>query len=152
MAHGRKAIGSVNTFILLTSSCTLALGVIVNRAGRARLAAALTFVTALLGGTFLLLKGIEYGLHVHEGIVPGVSAGAKGPAAFWTLYYVATAFHAVHVAVGFCVLLIVACVLALGRRSNGWHHAFENAALYWHYVDVVWIFLWPLFYLTGGHG
>jgi cytochrome c oxidase subunit 3 len=146
-----KVLGSINTIVLLVSSAILAVAVELRRAGRARFAAALTLVTAALGAVFLAIKFTEYAHHFHEGIYPGArgayfaSHHTPGLPTFWTLYFLATGLHAVHVTVGICVLTYRG-VRDLTRPTHV--HVLEATALYWHLVDVIWIFLWPLFYLA----
>jgi cytochrome c oxidase subunit 3 len=134
-------IGGVNTLVLITSSFAIAWAVHRERASRACLGAVLA-----LGLTFLVLKAYEWGEHVRDGIVPG--AGFHGPdreagiRLFVTLYYGMTGLHALHVIVG---LALVSWLYARARRGL----ALELVALYWHFVDIVWVWLWPMFYLLG---
>jgi cytochrome c oxidase subunit 3 len=146
------AIGTGNTLILITSSFTVALALHAVRGDRPRRAAALLLFSIACGIAFLLLKGIEYAHHFHEGIFPGASyryAGLPtgGAKVFFTLYYLLTGLHAIHVVAGLVVLswLTVGC-LSLAY-SSARHVHLELGALYWHLVDVVWIFLWPMLYL-----
>jgi len=133
IAHNLRWVGSLNTFILIASSFTVAFAVHSARHFRPLLAA-----TFLLGFAFLGLKTYEYADHLAEGIAPGVNV-------FYSLYYVTTGAHAIHVIIG----LIVIAVLFWKAE----HARVELGALYWHLVDVIWIFLWPLYYLTdGGRG
>lgn len=127
--HADKVFGSINTALLLVSSTCVASGV---RAGPAR-RFAFTIAAALIGIVFLGIKTHEYVGHFHAGLMPGSSP-------FWTLYFTMTGLHAVHVAAGVTALF---CVCFTKRET-----VYENVALYWHFVDAVWIFLWPLFYLA----
>lgn len=140
-------IGSVNTLVLLISSTSAALAELSLRRGRAGTARALLLLTVLLGCVFLGLKGLEYAHHWREGIRPGARyafAGLAGPGSslFFTLYYLMTGLHALHVVAG----LVALTWLGLSARINA-GKAVELAVLYWHLVDIVWIFLWPLLYL-----
>jgi cytochrome c oxidase subunit 3 len=151
--------GSLNTFVLLTSSFLVALAVHSLRHDRARIAARLTYATALLGLAFLAIKGYEYYDHFHHGIFPGghghwftEKPRDIGAAAFWTLYFAMTGLHAIHVIVGVGVLTVLAWLVNEHRVLSEAPFALENGALYWHLVDIIWLFLWPLFYLTKGHG
>lgn len=155
--HNAVALGSTNTAILLGGSTLAAVGVALYRRGRAGAGAALFATTAALGLVFLGVKSTEYALHFREGIYPG-GAGEffadhpeRGYAVFFTLYYWMTGLHALHVIVGIGLLAWVA--LWSTRRKVGVHgsHRAELVALYWHFVDVIWIFLWPMFYLLGRH-
>jgi cytochrome c oxidase subunit 3 len=136
-------IGGTNTMILLASSFAMAWAIHVMRAER-RPTRALACVLAL-GTAFLCFKAVEWGVHIHDGFTPGTAGDlpARGTALFFTLYYLMTGLHAAHVIAG---LVLVAWTLALARRGTG-HLAVELVGLYWHFVDAVWVFLWPLFYL-----
>ena len=139
--HSTKILGSINTAVLLLSSTLVALAVHLLRGGRSGRAALLVAGTIALGAVFVAIKLVEYAKHLDEGVRPG-----DGP--FWTLYYVTTGLHAIHVLVGMTVLALVLLGIA-GRRVHAERvYVLENAALYWHLVDVIWIFLWPLYYLT----
>lgn len=149
-----KVLGSINTGVLLTSSTLVAGGVHALRAGRSRLAGGLVAGTMALGFVFLIIKFTEYGEHFREGIYPGSYGryftvhATRGLAEFWTLYYTMTGLHAVHVTVGLCVLGAMLLGLRRGSVAQATAHRLEIGAIYWHLVDVVWIFLWPLFYLA----
>ena len=149
-----KVLGSMNTLVLLTSSTCVAIAVHVFREGRRRLARALVFATVALGAVFLALKMTEYGLHFREGIFPGgrgdwfLAHTTPGLSTFWTIYFCATGLHATHVVAGMTFLSIVGRSVLNGRLAPSHAHRLELAAVYWHLVDVVWIFLWPLFYLA----
>jgi cytochrome c oxidase subunit 3 len=141
----------------LTSSFLIALAVHGLRHGRTRAAAILAAATALLGVLFLLIKGYEYYDHFRHGIFPGgqgpwFSEGTRlpGTAAFWTLYFLMTGLHALHVIVGVVVLAVLGILVARRRIVPAAPHALENGAMYWHLVDIIWLFLWPLLYLTKG--
>lgn len=143
--------GTVNTYVLITSSLTVALGVGAARADRPRTTAGLLVVSILLGLLFLGLKAVEYTGHLHEGIAPGRyyqfhemdTAGAR---TYFTLYYLMTGLHALHVVAGLVVLAWLATRAFRRRYSSSRHVGLELGALYWHLVDLIWIFLWPLFY------
>ena len=149
-----KSIGSVNTGVLLTSSTLVALALARARAGHGRGAAHFAWLATALGVVFLALKGLEYAEHIEKGIVPGSTAAAYGALAargtdsFWALYYFATGLHALHVAVGVAVLLWFGVRLRRCDDVKPMLHSFEAAGLYWHFVDLVWLFLWPIFYLA----
>lgn len=152
--HNEVAIGSANTFVLITSSFTVAWAVHALRAGARRMAVLAVGVTVLFGLIFLGLKAIEYTHHFREGIYPGAGyalASLPGPGArhFFTLYFFMTGLHAMHVIGGLTALVLIGWATHRGRVNPDHPTALENAALYWHLVDVVWIFLWPLLYLVG---
>jgi cytochrome c oxidase subunit III len=156
LEHSQKTIGSINTVILLTSSYSAASAVLALRAGRRARTILLLFVTIGLGLSFIALKLYEYSVHFREGIFPGGAGAfferfhAAGTAPFWTLYYVMTGLHVIHVTAGLCVLLWMAGKVARRKVAPPHDHPLSLAAMYWHLVDIIWIFLWPLFYLTGG--
>jgi len=152
--HSALAIGTINTGILLTSSLLVALAVHSVREARARAGALLLAGAVLLGAAFLALKGTEYAAHLREGIAPGVRGQADalatpGARAFFNLYYLMTGLHAVHVLAGSIVLAWLAVQTARGVYGPAEHDhvALELGGVYWHFVDVVWLFLWPMFYL-----
>lgn len=152
-AHANVALGTANLFILLTASLIAVLGEGAVRASRLRPAAALFFVTALLGVAFLVLKGIEYGQHFEEGIFPGsayrfAALPTRGANLFFTLYYALTGLHALHLAAGVGLVSWIAVGCLRDRYSSASKSRVENSVLYWHLVDIFWMFLWPLFYLT----
>jgi cytochrome c oxidase subunit 3 len=140
--------------VLLVSSYFVALALHELRKGRRGISVGLTCLTIVLGAVFLSIKVFEYKTHFDEGIYPGGVGrffvehhGDQGMMLFWNLYFFMTGLHAVHVTVGMCVLGFVAWQVARGDVAPPKHHPFELAAIYWHLVDTIWIFLWPLFYL-----
>jgi cytochrome c oxidase subunit 3 len=156
VAHNTLAWGSVNTAVLLVSSYTIALAVHELRHGRRNACAVLIGFTLLFGLAFLGIKTGEYLKHFSEGIYPGGwgdfyrEHSEPGTKMFFTLYFCMTGLHAVHVFVGMCVLGFL-LVKVLRRDIGEWApHPLEIGAIYWHLVDVIWIFLWPLFYLIPG--
>ena len=147
-------LGTVNTAVLLTSSAVVALAVACEEdAKRRRWTSRLLTLTATMGAIFLVIKGVEWHTDWNEHLFPGATFALDVPGAqeFFALYFVMTGLHAVHMIVGIAVL----AVLARGRsRDRDWARAghLEIAALYWHFVDLVWIFLYPLLYLVQRHG
>jgi cytochrome c oxidase subunit 3 len=148
--HDLRWLGSVNTAVLLTSSACVAgsLGQLAHgRVGRAR---ALLVITILLGVVFLGLKGYEYASHIRDGIVPGGQSAwftahpEPGLSIFVGLYYLMTALHALHLMAGMTWLV---CLLPRAGQGRAALPHLELAAGYWHFVDLLWVFLWPLFYL-----
>ncbi len=152
--HTHIVIGATNTAILLTSSFLVAWGVTVAKRGVDRIASILLAGAAALGVLFLALKGIEYRMEFAEHLFPDSKfavGGAIGDGArlFFVFYFVATGLHAIHVTVGIAVLLIIATRTRQGAYSAAYHGPITVAGLYWHFVDVVWIFLFALIYLPG---
>jgi cytochrome c oxidase subunit 3 len=148
-------LGTVNTALLLTSSAAVALALACEEHPRARrFTARLLALTAALGLAFLAVKGFEWHAEWRERLVPGPAfalAGVPGAEQFFVLYFVMTGLHGVHMAGGVAAL----AALARGRRRRrAWADArhLEVVALYWHFVDVAWIFLYPLLYLVERHG
>jgi cytochrome c oxidase subunit III len=150
-------IGSANTAILLTSSFLVAWAVAAARLAAARAAAILLSSAALLGVVFLALKGLEYSQEYREHLVPGIdfafaSEHARGAELFFMFYFIATGLHAIHVLVGIAVLAVIARQARRHAYSAQYHAPITVAGLYWHFVDVVWIFLFALIYLPGRSG
>ena len=144
-------IGAVNTIILLVSSMTIAMSTSALQQKNKKLTLFLLTVTILLALVFLVNKYFEWGAKFHHGIWPGsqhlINDMSKGEILFFGLYFVMTGLHAIHIIVGMIVI-----IFALNGVRNGKVHAnrpslLENAGLYWHLVDLIWIFLFPLFYL-----
>ena len=155
--HTGIAVGTANTAILLTSSFLVAWAVVAAKAGSGRLAAGASSGAAFLGAVFLGLKGYEYLQEYREQLVPALNfafeqAHVHGAALFFMFYFVATGLHALHVAIGIVVLMIVAWRARQGAYSSHYHAPITLAGLYWHFVDLVWIFLFALIYLPGRSG
>ena len=153
--HLLRWLGAGNTAVLLTSSLTMALAV---RAAHARRTAPLVrwlAATIGLGLVFLMIKGVEYAIEFQEGLVPGPDFHAAAfvdpqhAQLFFVFYFAMTGLHAVHMTVGIGLLAVFAVLARGGRFTRGNPDAVEVAGLYWHFVDIVWIFLFPLLYLVG---
>jgi len=155
--HTKIVIGTANTAILLTSSFLVAWGVTVAQLNASRFAALLLWSAAALGATFLGFKLVEYTIEYREQLLPGLGFAFSGPQAnavhlFFSFYLVATGLHAVHVAVGIGVLTTVGFRARRNAYSDRYHSPVTVAGLYWHFVDLVWIFLFALIYLPGRSG
>jgi cytochrome c oxidase subunit 3 len=155
VAAGRNIlwVGTSNTIVLVTSSLAVALAVHAIRHDRPRHAIHRLGGAVLLGFAFLGLKAVEYTKHIADGFLPGAyyrsaELPGYGARAFFTLYWFATGLHALHVIAGMIALVWIAVRTHQGRYSPERHVPFELGSLYWHLVDVVWIFLWPLLYLA----
>jgi len=151
-AHANLVIGTINTYILLTSSLTMALAIHATRHGHRRRTVALLCATIAFGLGFDVLKIVEYAGHLAEGLAPGWyysfdELPSHGVVLYVTLYYLLTGLHALHVTGGVCVLIWLAVRAHRGHFTPRSHIALELGDLYWHLVDLVWIFLWPLLYL-----
>jgi cytochrome c oxidase subunit III len=150
--HNSVLIGTSNTVVLITSSFSVAWAIHALRLGRPQLTVRMLALTIALGLVFLALKLIEYAEHIAAGILPG--AGYRfaelpndGARLFFTLYYCMTGLHALHVIAGMAVLTWAAFTVRRGLCTPDHHIALENSGLYWHLVDLIWIYLWPLLYL-----
>lgn len=151
--HNNIVIGTANTAILITSSLTVALGVHAARSGRLRRTALLYGVSILFGLMFFGLKATEYAEHFRQGIFPGsayhfAELSSFGARTFFTIYFLTTGLHALHVVAGLILLGWVAFGCLRGVYSAEHHTPVVLGGLYWHLVDVIWIFLWPLLYLS----
>ena len=145
-------LGTFNTIILLTSSLSMAASVSALQRGQRKLSMVLLVATVALGLLFLVNKGFEWGTKIEHGIYPNspiLLARAKGEILFYGLYFVMTGLHGLHVLVGVFVLCGMFMLIARDRINQVRFVPLENAGLYWHLVDMIWIFLYPLFYLIA---
>lgn len=143
-------LGTLNTVILLTSSLSVAASISAIQKGQRKLSMYLLMVTMVLGLLFLVNKGFEWGTKIEHGIYPNspaLLARTKGEILFFGLYYVMTGLHGLHVLVGVCVLFVMSILIAKDKMNRMHFTPLENSGLYWHLVDIIWIFLYPLFYL-----
>jgi len=152
--HLDMMLGGANTAILLTSSAAMALAVIAGREGRRRAAAGWLGATVALGFAFLAIKGVEYRREYAEGLMPHIGPAfpfeAPGMELFFNLYFAATGLHALHLAIGIGLVAVLAVRIATGGIAlPGRAIVPECAGLYWHFVDIVWVFLYPLLYLSA---
>lgn len=144
-------IGTINTAVLLVSSYTAALAVWAARQDRARLQSLLQAATAALGTVFLVLKGVEYAEKLHHGLLPGALYHGEAipgrPDLFFAMYFATTGLHALHVLIGVGLFLWYALTAHRAFDAASRRNSAHNLALYWHFVDGVWIYLFPLLYL-----
>jgi cytochrome c oxidase subunit 3 len=148
--HTNLLLGTLNTAVLLTSSLTVALALGAAKLGNNKIAFRYLTATLFLGLVFLGLKGLEYSQHIHEGLWPGPNYDPDLPAKtqlFFYHYWVMTGLHAIHVIIGLGVVSVMMLFCARDRFTPANHNALEVTGLYWHFVDIVWVFLYPLFYL-----
>ena len=146
--------GGPNTAILLCSSFSMALAVRAAKMGQRNALIAFLGLTIFLGVAFLSVKGFEYHTDYVEHLVPQVDfkwdgAGARQAEIFFWLYFMLTGLHAVHVTIGIGILATLAVMAWRGRIHDGNDMPVEISGLYWHFVDIVWVFLFPLLYLVG---
>src|ERR1043166_500799 len=152
--HTEVLIGGINTAILLFSSTLMALAVRVAELRNRKQLIWLLLGTAFFGILFMVLKGFEYHKDWTDHLVPVFNfqwheANPGHVQIFFWLYFAMTGLHAVHVTVGIFIMLILALLAWFGKFTTGHYTPVEIAGLYWHFVDVVWIFLFPLLYLAG---
>ncbi len=152
--HLKIYLGGSNTGILLTSSFTMALAVQAAQLGRKKALVRFLLLTAALGLLFLGVKGYEYHQDYVEHLVPGVNYQAteglpQEASLFFWIYFAMTGLHAIHVLVGTVTMAVLAFLAHREHYSSESYTTVENAGLYWHFVDIVWIFLFPLLYMVG---
>jgi cytochrome c oxidase subunit 3 len=153
--HLSIPLGGVNTLVLITSSLTMALAVRSAQVGDRRLLTLLLVVTILCAVAFMGIKYVEYAHKFHDGLLPGkyyhptqglVIPGK--PHLFFSIYFMLTGLHGIHVLAGIGVIVWVLLRARRGDFSPAYYTPVENVGLYWHLVDIVWIFLFPLLYLV----
>ncbi len=151
-------LGAFNTAVLIASSLTMALAVRGAQLGRRKVVVGFLIATMVLGGVFLGVKVVEYGHKFHDHLVPGpefnLSGHYTGPRPeraemFFSIYFAMTGLHALHMVIGIGVLAVLLIPAWKDRFDADYHNPIECAGLYWHFVDIVWIFLFPLLYLLG---
>ncbi len=142
--------GTFNTLLLQASALTVTLSILAIRRGKQNQAAYLLGSTIILGFIFLGIKGSEWAMKIENGIYPRspiLLARPKGEILFFSLYYAMTGLHGLHVLIGLGVLSVMAILLIRGKIDASRFVPLENSGLYWHLVDIIWMFLYPLFYL-----
>ncbi len=137
-----RVLGLLNTIVLITSSLTVATAIGAVRRGRQVLSRVCLALTILLAFGFLGIKYVEWSEDFARGLYPGTNM-------FFSLYFMMTGLHGIHVVAGICVLSTVLVMSARGKFSGGYATPLEISGLYWHFVDLVWIYLFPLLYLVG---
>ncbi|TKB06472.1 cytochrome c oxidase subunit 3 family protein [Desulforhopalus sp. IMCC35007] len=146
-----RVIGAINTIILLLSSFTVAASITAIRLGSKKLSLSLIGFSFICGIVFLINKYFEWGAKFHHDIYPNSETLINGPPGqniFFGLYYVITGLHGLHVIIGM-TLLAISFVLVASNKIHAERFAMlENSGLYWHLVDLIWIFVFPLFYLV----
>ncbi len=140
--HLDKVLGATNTAVLITSSLTVVLGIAAIRRGKERLLRLFLLLTILLAAVFLGIKYVEYTGEFARGFFPSTNI-------FFSLYFMMTGIHGIHIVAGMTALGWVLRSAGKGRFSAEYHTPVEIAGLYWHFVDLVWIYLFPLLYLIG---
>lgn len=148
--------GTINTAVLIGSSLTMALAVHASQVGAVKTTVRFLAATIGLGSAFLIIKGFEYHHKWTERLVPGAGFRYEGPYAgpaeiLFSFYFAMTGMHALHMVVGIGLLLYLLVMARRGKYSPRYYTPVEMTGLYWHFVDIVWIFLFPLLYLIGPH-
>jgi cytochrome c oxidase subunit 3 len=146
--HLNVTLGAANTIVLIASSLTMALAVNAAQLGERRKLVVLLILTMILGSVFLGVKVVEYGDKFHHHLVPGPDFAFAAPwtqqaQLYFSLYFAMTGLHALH-------MIVMTVWSWQGRFSPEYYTPIEITGLYWHFVDIVWIFLFPLLYLIGG--
>ena len=150
-------LGTINTAVLITSSLTMALAVHAAQLGQRKLLMLFLIATMALGTVFLGIKGVEYYQKFVEHHVPGPTFHFEEPQyavhaqIFFSLYFAMTGLHALHMIIGFGIMTFMLWWAWRGTITAEYYSPIEIAGLYWHFVDIVWIFLFPLLYLLGRH-
>jgi cytochrome c oxidase subunit 3 len=145
-----RVLGTINTLILITSSLTIALSILFVQKGDRKLSMILLSATIFLGLLFLGIKYVEWTAKIEHGLYPNsprLLGRSKGEVLFFGLYYSMTGLHGLHVLVGIFVLSVMLVLMMRGKINENRSVPLENTGLYWHLVDIIWIFLFPLFYL-----
>jgi cytochrome c oxidase subunit III len=155
-----EIIGAANTAVLLLSSFTMVMAVRAGQLGQQKMIVIFLILTLLFGGIFLGVKAYEWNEKFEEHHIPGqaafhlegVAPGDQGHAQlFFSIYFAMTGLHALHMVIGVGILLTLIMQARRGRFSAGYYTPVDAAGLYWHFVDIIWIFLFPLLYLIDRH-
>ena len=155
-----EIIGAINTGVLLLSSFTMVMAVRAGQLGQQKAIVIFLILTLLFGGVFLGVKAYEWNEKFEEHHIPGQAAfhldgilpGDQGHAQlFFSIYFAMTGLHALHMVIGVGILLYLIVQANKGRFSASYYTAVDVAGLYWHFVDIIWIFLFPLLYLIDRH-
>jgi cytochrome c oxidase subunit 3 len=154
--HLNVALGALNTGVLICSSLTMALAVRAAQVGSRMGQVVNLILTIIFGSVFLVVKYFEYAEKFEHHLVPGPNFDMSLPLAnqqqlFFSIYFMMTGIHALHMIVGIGLMLVVLALAWRGRFSSSYYTPVEVSGLYWHFVDIVWIFLFPLLYLLGAH-
>jgi cytochrome c oxidase subunit 3 len=154
--HLNVTLGALNTCVLIVSSLTMALAVRSAQTSNRKGQIVNLALTIVFGSVFLIVKYFEYAEKFHTRVVPGPNFDMSLPLAnqqqlFFSIYFMMTGIHALHMVVGIGLMLVILAMAWRGRFSAGYYTPVEVSGLYWHFVDIVWIFLFPLLYLLGAH-
>ncbi|MDI1445558.1 cytochrome c oxidase subunit 3 family protein [Polyangium sp. 6x1] len=152
--HLDRVMGGINTIVLITSSFTMALAVRSAQKNETKKTTLLLAITLACAAMFLVVKYFEYSHKIHDGLLPGGNFTAADfasghPGIFFAIYFMMTGIHGVHVVIGMGLILWILLRNQKSEFSSRYYAPVENVGLYWHLVDLVWIFLFPLLYLVG---
>lgn len=152
--HLDVTLGTINTIVLITSSVTIAVAIRCMRLGMKKQTLILLGTTVILAGIFLVIKYFEYSHKFHLGQLPGkfytyTGIAGSNPHIFFSIYFAMTGLHGIHVFVGMIVISVMMFRTSKGRFSPEYYTPLELTGLYWHLVDMIWIYLFPLLYLIG---
>ncbi|MDQ7054386.1 MAG: cytochrome c oxidase subunit 3 family protein [candidate division KSB1 bacterium] len=152
--HLDVVLGSINTVVLILSSVTVALAIHAIQHNKRKQTILFLTITLLFAATFLVIKYFEYSHKIHLGMLPGkfyTYTGIEGtnPHIFFTVYFTMTGLHGLHVLAGMIVIGWILIRTIKGHFHSEYYTPVENAGLYWHLVDLIWIYLFPLLYLVG---
>jgi cytochrome c oxidase subunit III len=152
--HLDKVMGGINTLVLIGSSLTMALAVRSAQMSDKKWTGRLLLITLLCAATFLVIKYFEYSHKFHDGLLPGKYFTAEGFQAanagiFFAVYFMMTGIHGLHVVIGMGLIFWIYLRTQRGEFSSRYYAPVENVGLYWHLVDLIWIYLFPLLYLVG---
>jgi len=151
--HLDIVLGTINTGVLLCSSLTMAMAIHEAQVGNRRLVILFLIITMILGAAFLGIKFYEYYQKYVEHLIPGAGFVWEGPdsthaSLFFIFYFVMTGMHAVHMIIGLGVMTVMVILTTRGKFNSIYYSPLELSGLYWHFVDIVWVFLFPLLYLV----
>lgn len=149
-----QMLGTINTFVLISSSLTVALAIRSLQVDKVKQAAGFLFITLLFAAVFLVIKYFEYEHKFHLGQLPGkyyTYEGLEGanPHIFFSIYFVMTGLHGLHIVGGMIVIAAMLVNTLRNKYSSAYYTPVEMTGLYWHLVDLIWIYLFPLLYLIG---
>ena len=153
--------GTINTLVLICSSLTMAMAVHSAAVGKKKMIVLFLILTLILGGVFLGIKAVEYhdkyvgheipGVNFHPEIDGHPNVAVQNVSLYFALYFGMTGLHAMHMIVGVGMISFLIFKASRGAYTAEWHTPVELFGLYWHFVDIVWIFLFPLLYLIDLH-
>ena len=149
-AHLSKLAGTVNTIVLLTSSMTVAMSITALQQGKTKRSINLIILTMVAAVVFLIIKYFEWSAKFEHGLFPGMehyNSLPTGERLYFYLYFFMTGLHGLHVIIGAIILAVAAFKIKSGKVTKDRISLLENGGLYWHLVDLIWIYLFPLFYL-----